>query len=249
MERISEKADVKLEDLSKSVETSQGRLRDIERRLSTLQSELARFTQTPPRLGNPEGPLAALASSLPGLAGGMPTGSMMGPPTAPFGFAAAPLLPPALGMAAMGPYAYAGGQAFAPAGPRAITLPRGEALTGRDFKRLPPVIRAPPANLTDEGSAYVLQVELPGIKKDDVEITVTEHSVTILAEGACEPGEGPVLLGECTPVEYRRTIAFPTPVVSNSGQAKAKLKDGVLTLEVPKKEPGERPHRIEVAYT
>jgi len=123
----------------------------------------------------------------------------------------------------------------------------GEALTTRDFGAQPTVARQPGVNIVDAGEDYVLQVELPGTRKGDLEILGSDRSVTITAHGRPDPEtEGTVILGEVAPATYRRTIHLPTPC--STTRSRASLRDGILTLNIPKKDPSEGMRRIDVAY-
>lgn len=122
-----------------------------------------------------------------------------------------------------------------------------EAVTMRDFNQTPPVTRPPGVNIVDAGESYVVQVELPAIKKEDLEILGSDRSITVAAQVRPDPAtEGTVLLGEVAPTIYRRTIHLPA--ACSTARSKATLKDGILTLHVPKKDPSSGMRRIDVAY-
>lgn len=123
----------------------------------------------------------------------------------------------------------------------------GEAVTTRDFSAQPAVARQPGVNIVDAGEEYVVQVELPGTRKGGLEILGSERSVTVIAQGRPDPEtEGTVILGEVAPATYRRTIHLPTPCSTTA--SRASLRDGILTLSIPKKDPSEGMRRIDVAY-
>lgn len=124
-----------------------------------------------------------------------------------------------------------------------------EALTTRDWRGQPALVRQPAVNLVDAGEELVLQVELPGVRKRDLELLASERTITLAAQARQEPeasSEGTVLVGEFAPVVYRRTI--PLPAACNTGRSQASLKDGWLTLRIPKKDPSAGLKRIDVAY-
>lgn len=93
----------------------------------------------------------------------------------------------------------------------------------------------PPVELKDAGEQFVLRVLLPGIKAEDVDIQVTKDQVAIA--GTANPAEDEQqrsLGSEFRYGAFRRVIGLPTEVQND--QVTADLKDGVLTLMLPKVE-------------
>ena len=93
------------------------------------------------------------------------------------------------------------------------------------------------ADLFDDGENVVLRVELPGIQKDDIEVTVTADLVTI--SGEKKKKEEKVKKKdyyrlECSSGSFAQSFRLPVGVVSD--QAKAKFEDGILSIEIPKTE-------------
>lgn len=124
-----------------------------------------------------------------------------------------------------------------------------EIVSAREFSNLASVTRQPGVNIVDTGEEYVVQVELPGVKKKDLELLGSERAITVTARVRTEPPddvEGTVLLAECAPTVYRRTINLPS--LCNTTRSKAALKDGWLTMNVPKKDASSAVRRIDVAY-
>ena len=103
-------------------------------------------------------------------------------------------------------------------------------------------------DIRDTGDAYVLEADLPGFKKDDINIELGDGSLTIRAERhneAEEKGEGGYLRQERSYGSFSRS--FSTEGV-DVGAMQAKFHDGVLTLSMPKltkKEPEVRRLAIE----
>ena len=86
----------------------------------------------------------------------------------------------------------------------------------------------------DTGDAYVLEADLPGFKKDDINIELGDGNMTIRAERhseAEEKGEGGYLRQERSYGSFSRS--FSTEGVDVSAM-QAKFNDGVLTLTMPK---------------
>ena len=97
--------------------------------------------------------------------------------------------------------------------------------------------RMPRVDLIDRETEIVVRAELPGVKKDDVEVTLTEDSVTIEAHTTTETKEeeeGKYYRREMSRGDFQRTLALPTGV--DEEKAKATFTDGVLELTIPKLE-------------
>ena len=101
----------------------------------------------------------------------------------------------------------------------------------------------------DENKLY-FEVELPGFKKDDLDITVDNNVLTITAERKQEarPQDGDnereTLLNERRYTYFSRSFSLP-PTVSSEGVS-AKLEEGVLHLTLDKREET-KPRKIAVS--
>ena len=102
-------------------------------------------------------------------------------------------------------------------------------------------------DLVDEGNRYVIKVDLPGVKKKDIDLNITDNSVEISAEHKDETEEKKknFLRKERSEVSYYRTLPLPEKIVS--GKAKAKLIDGILNIVLPKSRPTPKPKKRLVA--
>lgn len=98
-------------------------------------------------------------------------------------------------------------------------------------------------DLQDTGTAFVVEAELPGFAKQDVEIQLTEQGLAIAAlrssakDGGAADGEG-YLAHERAYASLARFVNFPEEI--NADAATAQLKDGLLTVKVPKRKPTAR---------
>jgi HSP20 family protein len=97
----------------------------------------------------------------------------------------------------------------------------------------------PTVDLEDRGKDYKASAELPGFNKEDINIEVAEDSVTISAKKtqAEEEKNKNYIRRERSAQTYYRRIQLPEKIISDN--AKANLKDGVLEITLPKKEPKE----------
>ncbi len=92
------------------------------------------------------------------------------------------------------------------------------------------------ADMFDDGENVVLRVELPGIKKDEIEVTVTADLVTISGEKKKEEKvkKKDYYRLECSSGSFTQSFRLPAGVVTD--KAKAKFEDGVLSVQIPKTE-------------
>jgi HSP20 family protein len=97
----------------------------------------------------------------------------------------------------------------------------------------------PYVDLEDQGKNYRLTAELPGFKKDDMTIEMTEDSITINAKKTHTEDQKNknYVRHERSAQTYYRKIHLPEPV--RSDDANANLKDGILEISLPKKAPKE----------
>jgi HSP20 family protein len=91
-------------------------------------------------------------------------------------------------------------------------------------------------DLAEVNGAYHMGVELPGVSKESIQVSVYENNVTINAESREERAAGGQpgwLLKERTFGKVSRSITLPEAV--DDSKAQARYVDGVLYLTLPKK--------------
>jgi HSP20 family protein len=101
-----------------------------------------------------------------------------------------------------------------------------------------PALRPARTDVTDTGASFRIVAEIPGIPKDALEIHVRGQNVEIRGESTQEKKENPTeefVHRERTHVGFFRAVELPEPVLAND--AKAKVENGVLELELPKQHP------------
>lgn len=95
--------------------------------------------------------------------------------------------------------------------------------------------RTPALDLTENETAYTVKLDMPGVAKEDVHVSVDGRRVTVQAETKREQekkdGER-VVYRERSLQSYARSFSLPQDV--SSGDTSAKLDGGVLTLTLPK---------------
>ncbi|RMG18227.1 MAG: Hsp20/alpha crystallin family protein [Planctomycetota bacterium] len=103
----------------------------------------------------------------------------------------------------------------------------------------------PRVDVAETGEAYVIRAELPGLKPEEVEVTLKDKTLTIKGEKTSEQKrEGETWhVVERSHGSFQRTFTFPENVDPQSVSAKSE--HGLLTVEV-RKVPESRPHRIAV---
>lgn len=96
---------------------------------------------------------------------------------------------------------------------------------------------------TDED--VVVEAELPGVKPEDVDISVTDSTLTVKGEFKSEKEEerGDVHIRERSYGAFHRAVRLPTAIEADD--AKAEFADGVLTITLPKSE-ATKPKQITV---
>lgn len=91
----------------------------------------------------------------------------------------------------------------------------------------------PRVRFRDEGEAFALELPLPGVKEDDVELSVGEDFVTVKATREPEVPEGyETRRRERTELAFERTYRLPERV--DTSKVDAKLEHGVLEISLPK---------------
>src|SRR5579875_171096 len=102
---------------------------------------------------------------------------------------------------------------------------------------------APAADLSETADAYIAEVELPGVRKDDISVEVTGQELTVTGEYRQAGAGGRVLrrARRAGRFEYRVTL----PGQADPDKVTASLAGGVLTVTVPKAE-ADKPRRIEI---
>jgi len=100
----------------------------------------------------------------------------------------------------------------------------------------------PKCDVIEQGDDVVVRVALPGYKKDDIEVSATDSTVTIQGKSSekLEEGEekGNYYRKEIRTENFMRMIRLPAIV--DDKQAKASFKNGLLEVTMPKTENGKR---------
>lgn len=118
-------------------------------------------------------------------------------------------------------------------------------MRGRLWPKLEIGVIVPNVNMYDRKNEIVGKAELPGVEKENVDITITENNLTIRGERKKdeEVKEEDYYSREMSYGSFTRTISLPVEV--DSSKAKATFKSGILEIALPKKEEA-KPKEIKV---
>jgi HSP20 family protein len=95
----------------------------------------------------------------------------------------------------------------------------------------------PRLDVSETEKTFEVQAELPGVKKEDIKVSIDGQRVTI--EGECQQaneqrqGEQ-VVYSERSTRRYQRSFTLPSEV--DDASAQARLENGILMLTLPKKQ-------------
>jgi HSP20 family protein len=98
------------------------------------------------------------------------------------------------------------------------------------------MLTGPAIDMIENEDAVLVKATLPGMKPDEINLSITGDVLTIRGEIRSERNEekGNYVLRERQYGSFSRSIPLPTSVVSD--KAKAEFEDGILTLNLPKAE-------------
>jgi HSP20 family protein len=100
----------------------------------------------------------------------------------------------------------------------------------------------PPLDLYQDNDNVVAVVELPGMRKEDIEISLQDGTLSISGERKDETMKGGART-ERFSGKFRRSVTLPSRI--DASQVKASYKDGVLTVTLPKAEEA-KPKQIQI---
>ncbi len=101
---------------------------------------------------------------------------------------------------------------------------------------------SPAVDIYETKDAYVLQADMPGVPKDGLEITLEGSTLVLVGRRTAQPSPR----GQASPenrVEYRRV--FELDPMIDTGKVKARIEQGVVTVELPKAEKV-KPRKIKI---
>ena len=102
----------------------------------------------------------------------------------------------------------------------------------------------PPMDARETDSSYVIQIDLPGVNTDEIRVALEQNALTIRAERKMPEDGAKTLQEERRKGVFQRSMVFPKGV---GGEVRATYINGVLTLEVPKREE-DKPRNIAIQF-
>ncbi len=102
----------------------------------------------------------------------------------------------------------------------------------------------PSASVTEIGDGYMLEIEMPGVKKDGLEISFENNELAVIGRRSLPAAEGTPIHHESRPENFRR--AFELDPSIDADKIGAKIEQGLVTLTLPKAE-HVKPRKITVS--
>jgi HSP20 family protein len=102
----------------------------------------------------------------------------------------------------------------------------------------------PVASVIEGGDVYMLNVEMPGVNKEGLEISVENNELTIIGRRSLAQVEGTLIHRESRRENFRRVFELDPSI--DMSKISARIDQGVLTLTLPKAEQV-KPRKITVS--
>jgi HSP20 family protein len=102
----------------------------------------------------------------------------------------------------------------------------------------------PPASVSESGEAFLLELEMPGVSKDSLEISVENNELSIIGRRSNPAIEGTLVHRESRPNNFRRSFQIDPSI--DREKISARIHHGVVTLTLPKAEEV-KPRKIAVS--
>ena len=119
-----------------------------------------------------------------------------------------------------------------------------ESTFGRGAAMTDGMIWAPPVDVEETEDAYVIDADVPGVKRDDVNVEVRDNELVISGEIKEQDRKGLLRRETRRKGRFEYRLILPSDVDADS--VEARLDDGVLNIRVPKAAKA-KPRRIEVS--
>ena len=102
----------------------------------------------------------------------------------------------------------------------------------------------PPADIFEDTEGITVQAEMPGVSRDHLNIQADRNNLTIEGEAAIDlPAGMEALYADLQSTRYRRSFLLSGELETE--RIEANLKDGLLTLRIPKRAE-HKPRKIEI---
>ena len=124
------------------------------------------------------------------------------------------------------------------------TLVRENRSTSNGNRHATEEFVAPAATVLENADGYTLEVEMPGVSRENLEMWVENNELTILGRRSTPSVEGTLIHRESRPENFRRSFELDPSI--DASKISAKIEQGVVTLTLPKTEQV-KPRKIAVA--
>ncbi|PYJ87843.1 MAG: heat-shock protein Hsp20 [Verrucomicrobia bacterium] len=124
------------------------------------------------------------------------------------------------------------------------TLVRENRSSGANGERAAEQFITPPATVLENADGYTLEVEMPGVNKETLEMWVENNELTIVGRRSMPAIDGTLLHRESRLENFRRTFELDPTI--DAEKISAKIEHGVVSLTLPKAEQV-KPRKITVA--
>ncbi len=105
----------------------------------------------------------------------------------------------------------------------------------------------PKMDVLENDKGYEISVDVPGIKEEDIDLSIQEGVLTIKGKGVTKKEEKDCnyYICERSSGAFQRSIALSNDIITN--KTEAVYKDGVLNIKIPKeKNPKSNAHKIKI---
>jgi len=101
----------------------------------------------------------------------------------------------------------------------------------------------PSVNIHENKDGYVVEAEMPGVRKEDLEVTLDGHELSVVGRRPAQPSAGEAVYRESEDADFRWTSELDPTI--DTAKIVAKIDQGLLTLTLPKAE-AVKPRRLVV---
>src|SRR4051812_48624033 len=124
------------------------------------------------------------------------------------------------------------------------TLVRDNRSASTNGERAQEQFITPAATVLENADGYTLEVEMPGVSKESLEMWIENNELTIIGRRALPTVEGTLLHRESRSENFRRTFELDPSI--DAEKISAKIEQGVVSLTLPKAEQV-KPRKISVS--
>ena len=124
------------------------------------------------------------------------------------------------------------------------TLVRENRSSAANGERAAEQFITPPATVLENADGYTLEVEMPGVNKETLEMWVENNELTVVGRRSMPAIDGTLLHRESRLENFRRTFELDPTI--DAEKISAKIEHGVVSLTLPKAEQV-KPRKITVA--